>query len=377
MPQLAASPATKTPQTPAKPRRGRWLRRFGLLLASLLVTWFLGEVAVLLVFGEQVKFPRRVVEAPWGLRYNQPHAQYRQKSADGAWQFRINGQGMRDDREFAHQKPPGTLRIVSLGDSFTAGYEVDQQATFSAVLESELRAAGKTIEVLNAGVSGFSNAEQCLYLERELFNYQPDVVLVSFFGNDLVDNVRTALFKFEGEQLVPWNERYVPAGRLADFLNKNAFFNFLSERSNLFVFAKERLTLLLKRDMVQENERNLATAGDKAADDETKAQRRLAAAIFERIYQKTRERGVPLVIHSIPTQFGPPDRPLTELFPFAEFATQRPGLLFVPTKKVLEPFVGKELLYHQRSHFHMTPRAHGLAGKALAQGILAAELLPK
>ena len=386
-PVSEAVPAKSASPLPP-PRRGRWFRRLALLFGGLLVAWLLGEVLVLAVFGEQVKFPRHVVAAPWDLRYNQPHAEYRHKSADGIWQFRINGQGMRDDREFARAKPAGTLRIVSLGDSFTIGYEADVRETFSAVLERELRAAGRPVEVLNAGVSGYSNAEECLYLERELFNYQPDVVLVSFFSNDLVDNVRTGLFRFEGEQLVPWNERYVPGGRLADFLNQNAFFNFMSERSNLFVFAKERLTLLVKRDMVQENERNLAVAASKTVDADAGGQRRFAAAIFERMYAKVHERGLTLVIHSIPTQFGPPDLPLDEMFPLAEFPLflpralalvpiPRPGLLFVPAKKVFEPLVGKELLYRQRSHFHLTPRAHELAGKALAQAILDAGVLPQ
>jgi lysophospholipase L1-like esterase len=334
----------------------------------------LGEVLVLLVFGEQVKFPRHVVAAPWGVRYNDPHSAYRHQSADGTWHFRINGQGMRDEREFAKTKPAGTKRILSLGDSFTIGYEVHAHETFSAVLEHELRASGRAVEVLNAGVSGFSNAEQCLYLERELLDYQPDMVVVSFFGNDLVDNVRTGLFRFEGEQLVPWHDRYVPAGRFADWMNRNWFINLLSERSNLFVFAKERITLLVKRDMVTANERNLATAEAGALDAEKRNQQRLAAAIFERMYRALHARKIPMVIHSICTQFGPPAAPLQELFPLAEFAVDRPGIRFVASKQVLDPLVGKELLYHQRSHFHWTPLAHAVAGKALARAV--ADALP-
>ena len=37
---------------------------------SLLLSIALLEGIVLLAFGEQAKFPRHVVEAPWGLRYN-------------------------------------------------------------------------------------------------------------------------------------------------------------------------------------------------------------------------------------------------------------------------------------------------------------------
>jgi hypothetical protein len=144
-----------------------------------------------------------VVEAPWGLRYNDPGSKYRHKSADGTWWFRINRQGMRDNRDFSYKKPDGVKRIISLGDSFTIGYQVDVDQTFSAVLERELQKAGHDVEVLNAGVSGFSNAEEALYLERELLKYDPDLVVLSFYSNDLTDNVRTGLFRLKDGNLHP------------------------------------------------------------------------------------------------------------------------------------------------------------------------------
>ena len=188
-----------------------WVR-LALLGCSVLVSCFLLELGVVLVRGEQAKFPRHVVGAPFGLRINEPNATYRHKSADVTVQFRINGQGMRANRDYPREKPPGIKRIVSMGDSFTVGYEVDVSETFSSVLESELRSRGVMVEVLNAGVSGYGTAEECLYLERDLFRYDPDLVLVSFYGNDLVDNVRSGLFRLEGDRLVESASSYVPAG---------------------------------------------------------------------------------------------------------------------------------------------------------------------
>src|SRR5688572_7729446 len=115
----------------------------------------MAEGFVLVAVGEQVKFPRRVVAAPWGIRYNEPGASYRHKSRDGTWSFKINHQGMRAERDYSYEKPPGVRRIVVLGDSFGIGYEVDVQQTFAMVLERELRNRNPRVEVLNAGVSGF------------------------------------------------------------------------------------------------------------------------------------------------------------------------------------------------------------------------------
>ncbi len=351
----------------------------GLLLAALLT-----ELVVLIVFGEQPKFPRHVVGAPWGLRYNEPDSHYRHKSGDGTFWFRINGQGMRSERDFAYEKPEGTARIVSLGDSFTVGYEVAAEECFSSVLERELLRRGYGVEVLNAGVSGFSNAEELLYLERELIKYDPDLVVLSFFTNDLVDNVRSGLLVLEDGRLEPRSQSYVPAGRLGDLLNSSPLFNFLSGYSNAFALIKERATTIVKRRMIAQNEANESRAAGRREEtpqeldarpgpDRGDAQGRLAAAILERLYDFARERSIPVVIQSIPSGgYAVPvgDRPLLDLFPYEHFDGNRPGLAVLPMIDLLKPHVGETPLTNLRSHFHWTAFAHGLSGRALAKRIV-------
>jgi lysophospholipase L1-like esterase len=346
-----------------------------LVLASLMLEGF-----VLLIFGEQAKFPRRVVGSQFGLRVNQPRATYRHKSADVNIEFRINGQGMRADRDYAYHKPSGLSRVVSLGDSFTIGYEVRIESCFSSILERELNARGYRTEVLNAGVSGYGTAEEYLYLKRELLKYEPDVVLVAFYSNDIADNVRTNLFRLERDRLVEVNDTYVPAGRLGDFLNTNWFFNFLSERSNAFVLLKEQLTDALKRGAVADHieslnraERSSTQLGSAPAD-----ARALTAALYERIYQTTRERGIPLIILSIPTYRRDPDR-LIDAFPRDLFSVNRMGIHFLSGKELLALHLGKVQLYWLRSHLHWTPFAHEIVGRAIAdlvmrEGLLAPDL---
>ena len=47
-----------------------------------------------------------------------------------------------------------TLKLVALGDSLTAGYNLPGPAAFPTVLETALRARGHKVEIANAGVSG-------------------------------------------------------------------------------------------------------------------------------------------------------------------------------------------------------------------------------
>jgi len=360
------------------------------LVVGCLVAFTILEGIVLLLYGEQVKFPRHVVEAPWGLRYNDPGSRYRHKSADGTWRFRINQQGMRDDRDFGYVKPPGVKRIVSLGDSFTIGYEVDVDQTFSSVLEKQLTDAGYDVQVLNAGVSGFSTAEEALYLERELLKYDPDVVVLSYFVNDLADNVRTGLFRLNDGRLEAAAETYVPAGSLGNFLNSSWFFNLLSERSNAFAFIKERATSIVKAEMVRSNEANLLddqrsgsaqeqgtdgpNTGSRAQTEEPDLERQLAAAILQHIYEQLRARGIPFVIQSIPTEVG---EDLVESFPTRYFQLDQPGVYFLSRRNELLPYVGEQQLYWHQSHFHWTPFAHDKSGRALAKLILEARLISR
>ena len=71
-----------------------WLMALAALTLGCIVAFAIVEGMVLLLHGQQVKFPRHVVEALWGLRYNDPGSDYRHRSADGTWRFRINQQGL-------------------------------------------------------------------------------------------------------------------------------------------------------------------------------------------------------------------------------------------------------------------------------------------
>src|SRR6266481_2539775 len=70
---------------------------------------------------------------------------------------RINSDGLRD-REHAFSKPPGTIRIAVIGDSYPEAFPVPLEETFWSIMEKQLRQCaafgGSLIEVINFGVSG-------------------------------------------------------------------------------------------------------------------------------------------------------------------------------------------------------------------------------
>ncbi len=103
----------------------------------------------------------------------------------GSWYtWRVNEQGFRADSATLRAKPPGVKRVLCLGDSIPFGWGVDRERAYPARLAEKLRAAGTAVEVINAGVPGYSSYQVRLYLEQRLLDYAPDVVVVQVGVND-------------------------------------------------------------------------------------------------------------------------------------------------------------------------------------------------
>jgi hypothetical protein len=116
---------------------------------------------------------------------------------------RFNSAWMRD-REHKLQKEPGVYRILLLGDSFTEALQVPFDATFASVLEQALeRKAGRPVEVINAGVSGWGTDDELHYLTVYGVRWQPDLVLVAMtLHNDISDNLREQWHTLRDGELV-------------------------------------------------------------------------------------------------------------------------------------------------------------------------------
>jgi lysophospholipase L1-like esterase len=125
-------------------------------------------------------------DRPWlfGLR---PGAEAR-IAHTGDVVYTINAAGFRD-RLYPQQKPPGTFRVVVMGDSIVFGYGVSLEDSFAKRLERALaaRAGARPIEVLSLGVNGYNPYTEAALLADVGVRYQPDLVLVAFCINDLND----------------------------------------------------------------------------------------------------------------------------------------------------------------------------------------------
>jgi acyl-CoA thioesterase-1 len=77
------------------------------------------------------------------------------------------------------------LRIVAFGDSLSAGFMLPANASFPGQLEAALRAKGRDVTVVNAGVSGDTASDGLARLDWSVPT-DADVVIVEFGANDML-----------------------------------------------------------------------------------------------------------------------------------------------------------------------------------------------
>ena len=151
-----------------------------------------------------------------------------------------NAAGFRD-APHADAKAPGAYRVLVLGDSFVFGSGVPQDAILTRRLAAHL---GPGFEIVNLGVPGYGTDQELLTLRRWGRRLSPDLVLLGFFWNDIMEDTSDHIyglpkprFTLEAGELVP----HPPAG----FSAPSAFSRLdatLASRSHLWSLVRNGLS---------------------------------------------------------------------------------------------------------------------------------------
>tara|TARA_R110002072_G_scaffold131231_1_gene270716 strand:- start:953 stop:1993 length:1041 start_codon:yes stop_codon:yes gene_type:complete len=164
-------------------------------------------------------------------------------------QVTTNSMRLRGSREYALEPGPAARRILVLGDSFTYGVGAADDDTYPAQLEGILAVdPGGSWEVLNAGIYGSGPGEQILYYERWASRFQPSVVVLTLYENDLRDDRARPAFFVESGQIRP---RAVSPGasrqNAARSLTRRVpGYTYLSQHSHLLSLVRQRAGSLLR-----------------------------------------------------------------------------------------------------------------------------------
>lgn len=193
-----------------------------------------------------------------------------------------NAHGFRD-RERTLEKPPGTLRMLALGDSTTAGVGVDDaELVYPQVLERNLRErdAGAPVEVLNMGVGGYHTAQEVRALELSGLAFDPDLVTLLFCVNDFYAAADGGVKERLVAARAHLEEGKVPEGSLLGAL---------LQRSRLAFFVYHRIGGWV----------------DSWGDAEFARDPRLVEDGLRRLHELSGERGLPVLVFILPALKDP------------------------------------------------------------------------
>ncbi len=100
----------------------------------------------------------------------------------------ISSEGLRGPE--VAPRPPDGLRVLFLGDSMLAAFEVEYEETFPERIEKELsRSLGVPVQVLNAGVRGYGTDQSYLYFRARGYKWEPEAVVLVYSANDPRNNI--------------------------------------------------------------------------------------------------------------------------------------------------------------------------------------------
>jgi hypothetical protein len=184
------------------------VRNITLLLIIVFASLFLLETSLRLLrfqlvpLVSQSNFPYIYVEdSQTGYRYapNSTGRIHRNFEMDNV--VKINSKGFHDIEHTAVQLSD-KHKIVAIGDSFTAAVHVQVEDTWTQVLGRELRQLDDetSTEVVNLGLDSTGTDIQLMLLRQKLATYEPDIVILAFYRNDIRDLQRRKRFRecYEG-----------------------------------------------------------------------------------------------------------------------------------------------------------------------------------
>ncbi|HBR13999.1 MAG TPA: hypothetical protein DD723_00440 [Candidatus Omnitrophica bacterium] len=100
-----------------------------------------------------------------------------------------NRQGFRSTTSFQVEKPPDTVRIIFIGDSFTFGEGVYDEDVYPQQFRRFALEQGlfpnKTVEIINLGVGGYNTQQEWGLLNEYARYLQPDMVVIGYTINDV------------------------------------------------------------------------------------------------------------------------------------------------------------------------------------------------
>ncbi len=322
----------------------------------------------------------------------------------------INPMGFRDPRQ-SYAKPPGTFRILALGDSYVEAQQVPLEQSVTALLEHRLTTSlGRPVEVINGGVFGYGTTQEYLLLDQEGVKYQPDMVVLFFCHCNDVPNNNYRMELINGElhrALKPYYDLDDDATELRLLTPpppsaRTSLRARMRDYSMLYNVIETGVVYKLELQNPRESFNGVdglvdPTRGkyDAKPTGEWERAWRITDLVLEKLRDRAAEMGAPLVVVGIPewrmldrpywqrdankrlveSGRGGPDAPVKHLSAIA----RRLGVPYLDLQPAFQPKVDADSLftYYLEADYHWTAAGHIVATDAVAAFLAEQGMLPR
>ncbi|MBU4356929.1 MAG: hypothetical protein KJ822_16560 [Proteobacteria bacterium] len=347
-----------------------FLRIIGVLL-SFLVAFAVAEVAVRYISPQRVgsiqfAFHPELGEIP--VPY-----QHGVENFPGVFYFTYsnNSLGWRSQREYREAKPTD-YRVLFLGDSFTYGLGVNDDQTFAAQVEKDLRADRLSVEVMNAGAPGKGTDYALKCFQTKGRKFHPDLTVLGFFCNDFQDNAQGAYYNIgkQGEL----SAKPLKCNRIKTMLGHLPGYNWLiswSQAANLVKQAGVEALINRGRQSGPDATNGLVVSYDRSARGyATAANKPLTGIYVKQLNAAVKRAGGELMMCYIPISQEVLDYRRTRTISPDERAIQRIAadngmMLWSLTPLLAHSGQSIERLYYKEGHW--TAAAHAMAAQNLSR----------
>jgi len=158
-----------------------------------------------------------------------------------------NTQGYRSEKNRLYKADPDSLNIVSLGGSSTYGTRVYTKDSYPYLLEEILRKStntDKTINVINAGLGGYSTPNIISLLSGKIIHLEPAVIIFYVGFNDVWTRLMFSDFKMDySHAQKSWVDLDFPFWRYSKFLDLMASkLGYLAEKPHIHSVAWKKMS---------------------------------------------------------------------------------------------------------------------------------------
>ena len=217
---------------------------------------------------------------------NLPNVELRDLYGPGL-HFTTNSQGFRNVSDFEVNVPPGRLRVLCSGDSFTLGYGVGDEAPWCQLL----RSLDPRLETVNMGQGGYGLDQSYLWYLRDGRKLRHDVVLFSFITEDFFRIGHDNFLGYGKPVLEPKGDRLIATG--VPVPRRSYYFPWVTQNAALFrrlrsleLYERLRLWMLPSRSP--------------SAEPDIGRILEVASKIFQDLDRAVREQGGVLVLVYLP-----------------------------------------------------------------------------